>query len=116
MPRFAASPATVAEASELLRAATAHDLAVVPRGGGSKLGWGAPPRRCDLVVDTQRLDQVIEHAAGDLVVRAQAGVTLAALGKALAGAGQRLCLETQPAGLGIDAVRTDSVHEHNMRA
>src|SRR5262249_34266232 len=36
MPRFTASPATVAEASTLLAAAAAHDLAVVPRGGGSK--------------------------------------------------------------------------------
>jgi len=64
MPRFAASPATVAEAGALLAAAAAADLAVVPRGGGSKLGWGAPPRRCDLVVDTTALDQVVEHAAG----------------------------------------------------
>ena len=30
-PRFAAAPATVAQASGLLRAAAAHDLAVVPR-------------------------------------------------------------------------------------
>ncbi len=42
MPRFAAAPATVAEASELLRAAAVHGLAVVARGGSSKLGWGAP--------------------------------------------------------------------------
>jgi len=96
LPRFAASPATVAEASELLRAAAAHDLAVVPRGGGSKLGWGAPPRRCDLVVDTTALDQVLEHAAGDLVVRAQAGVSLARLGEVLAGAGQQLALDPPP--------------------
>jgi len=96
MPRFAASPATVAEASELLRAAAAHDLAVVPRGGGSKLGWGAPPRRCDLVVDTTALDQVLEHAAGDLVVRVQAGVSLARLGEVLAGDGQQLALDPPP--------------------
>jgi glycolate dehydrogenase FAD-binding subunit len=96
MPRFAASPATVAEASGLLRAAAAHDLAVVPRGGSSKLGWGAPPRRCDLVVDTTALDQVLEHAAGDLVVRVQAGVSLARLGAVLAGAGQQLALDPPP--------------------
>jgi glycolate oxidase FAD binding subunit len=96
MPRFAASPATVAETSELLRAAAAHDLAVVPRGGSSKLGWGAPPRRCDLVVDTTGLDQVLEHAAGDLVVRVQAGVSLARLGEVLAGAGQQLALDPPP--------------------
>jgi glycolate oxidase FAD binding subunit len=96
MPRFAASPATIAEASELLRAAAAHDLAVVPRGGSSKLGWGAPPRRVDLIVDTSGLDRVVEHAAGDLVVRVQAGVTLAQLGAVLAGAGQQLALDPPP--------------------
>jgi glycolate oxidase FAD binding subunit len=96
MPRFAAAPATVAEASELLRAAAAHDLAVVPRGGRSKLGWGAPPRRVDLIVDTSGLDRVVEHAAGDLVARVQAGVSLARLGAALAGAGQQLALDPPP--------------------
>src|SRR5215471_9643571 len=96
MPRFAASPATIAEASDLLRAAAAHDLAVVPRGGSSKLGWGAPPRRCDLVVDTRAMDRVLEHAAGDLVVRVQAGVGLAQLGEVLAGAGQQLALDPPP--------------------
>jgi glycolate oxidase FAD binding subunit len=96
LPRFVAAPATVAEASGLLRAAAAHDLAVVPRGGGSKLGWGAPPGSCDLVVDTSALNQVVEHAAGDLVVRVQAGVSLARLGEVLAGAGQQLALDPPP--------------------
>ena len=99
-PRFAASPASVAEASALLHAATEHDLAVVARGSGSKLGWGAPPRRCDLVVDTSRLDQVLEHAAGDLVARVQAGVSLHQLGELLAGAGQQLALDGIPGGNG----------------
>ena len=96
LPRFAAAPATVAEASGLLRAAAAHGLTVVPRGGSSKLSWGAPPRRCDLVVDTSALDQVLEHAAGDLVVRVQAGVSLARLGEVLAAAGQQLALDPPP--------------------
>jgi glycolate oxidase FAD binding subunit len=98
-PRYAAAPATVAEASALLRAAAEHDLTVVPRGSGSKLGWGAPPRRCDLVVDTAALDQVLEHAAGDLVARVQAGVSMQRLGEILAGAGQELALDAPP-GLG----------------
>ena len=108
MPRFAASPATVAEASELLRAAAAHDLAVVPRGGGSKLAWGAPPRRCDLVVDTRAMDQVLEHAAGDLVVRAQAGASLAQLGEVLAGAGQQLALDPPPVPRAVAGTRGGS--------
>jgi glycolate oxidase FAD binding subunit len=98
-PRFAASPATVAEASAVLRAAAEYDLAVVPRGSGSKLAWGVPPRRCDLVVDTLRLDQVLEHAAGDLVARVQAGVSLHRLAEVLGGAGQELALDPAP-GLG----------------
>src|SRR5215471_13468307 len=98
-PRFAASPATVAEASAVLRAAAEYDLAVVPRGSGSKLAWGVPPRRCDLVVDTLRLDQVLEHAAGDLVARVQAGVGLHRLAEVLGGAGQELALDPAP-GLG----------------
>jgi len=98
-PRYAASPATVAEASAVLHAAAEHDLAVVPRGSGSKLGWGASPRRCDLVVDTLRLDRVLEHAAGDLVARVQAGVGLERLAEVLGSAGQELALDPAP-GLG----------------
>jgi glycolate dehydrogenase FAD-binding subunit len=93
MPSWVASPATVQEASAVLQAAADHDLAVVPRGGGTKLAWGAPPRRCDVLVDMLRLDQVIEHAAGDLVARVQAGVTMAHLAGVLGGAGQQLALD-----------------------
>jgi glycolate oxidase FAD binding subunit len=92
-PRYAAAPATVAEASALLRAAAEHDLTLVPRGSGSKLDWGSPPRRCDLVVDTMALDRVLEHAAGDLVARVQAGVSMRQLGEVLAAAGQELALD-----------------------
>jgi glycolate oxidase FAD binding subunit len=95
-PRYAASPATTGEASELLRAAAVHDLAVVVRGSGGKLGWGAPPSRCDLVVDTLRLNQVVEHAAGDLVVRVQAGVSVRHLADVLAASGQQLALDVPP--------------------
>jgi glycolate oxidase FAD binding subunit len=92
-PRYVAAPATVAEASALLAAAAGLRLAVLPRGGGTRLDWGAAPARCDLVVETRRLDAVLEHAAGDLVVRAQAGVRLAVLARTLARAGQRLALD-----------------------
>ncbi|HZC40292.1 MAG TPA: FAD-binding oxidoreductase, partial [Streptosporangiaceae bacterium] len=92
-PRYAAAPATIGEASALLGAAAAEGLAVVARGTGSKLSWGAPPERCDLVLDMTRLDQVLEHAAGDLVVKAQAGVRLDKLSEVLAGAGQQLAID-----------------------
>ena len=93
LPSYVAAPATEAEAGALLTAAASLGLAVLPRGGGTRMAWGAAPARCDLIVETRRLDAVLEHAAGDLVVRAQAGVPLAALAQVLARAGQRLAVD-----------------------
>jgi glycolate oxidase FAD binding subunit len=93
VPSFVAFPASTEEASALLRVATAFDLAVVPRGAGTGLGWGTPPSACDLVIDLQAMDQVLEHAAGDLVARVQAGATIGHLASVLALAGQELALD-----------------------
>jgi glycolate oxidase FAD binding subunit len=93
VPSFVASPASTEEASALLRAAAAHGLSVVARGAGTGLGWGAPPSACDLVVDMRLMDQVIEHAAGDLVARVQAGATMGYLASVLASAGQQLAVD-----------------------
>ncbi len=92
-PSFVASPGSTEEASALLRAAAAYDLTVVPRGAGTGLGWGAPPAACDLVVDMSAMDQVLEHAAGDLVARVQAGATMGHLASVLAEAGQELAID-----------------------
>ena len=96
--RFVAAPASTTEAAALLRAAADLGLTVVPRGSGSRLHWGAPPTGCDLIVDTRRLDRILDHAAGDLVVSVQAGVGIADLAQVLAAAGQRLALD--PTGSG----------------
>ncbi len=96
-PSYASSPATVEEASAVMKAAAGHGLTVVARGGGSRLDWGAAPSRCDLVVDTLRLDEVLEHAAGDLVAKVQAGVRMDRLAEVLAKAGQQLALDPPPA-------------------
>jgi glycolate oxidase FAD binding subunit len=91
--RYVAAPATTGEAAGLLRAAADLGLTVVARGSGSRQHWGAPPASCDLIVDTRRLDQILEHAAGDLVVSVQAGVRLGDLTNVLATASQRLALD-----------------------
>jgi glycolate oxidase FAD binding subunit len=93
VPSFVASPASTDEASALLRAAAEHGLTVAPRGAGTGLGWGTPPSSCDLVVDMRRMDRLVEHAAGDLVARVQAGITMGSLASALASAGQQLALD-----------------------
>ncbi|MDQ1616430.1 MAG: glycolate oxidase binding subunit [Actinomycetota bacterium] len=95
--RYVAAPTSTEEASEVLRLAAEHDLRVVARGGGSKLGWGAPPTAVDLVVDTGGIAGVVEHPAGDLVVVVRAGTAVVDLQSSLAGAGQQLALDVPEA-------------------
>jgi glycolate oxidase FAD binding subunit len=92
--RYVVSPTSTEEVSELLRVAGQHEVAVVPRGSGSTLGWGAPPTRVDVVLDTRGISGVVEHAAGDLVVTVRAGTTVGELQEVVAGAGQQLALDT----------------------
>ena len=100
-PDIVAYPTSTEETSEVLRAAAEHSLAVVPRGRGTKLTWGQPPTRLDLLVDLSRMDQVIDHAPGDLVVVTQAGTSLSTLQGAVADAGQRLAVDEMVAGASV---------------
>ncbi len=95
-PSVVVSPANEAEVAGVLTAATARHLAVVARGGGTKLDWGASPARCDIVLSTARIEGIVDHEPADLVCVARAGTTLAALQAQLAstaGFRQRLMLD-----------------------
>jgi glycolate oxidase FAD binding subunit len=75
-------PATVADAAELLAAASRERRRVsIERSGG------------DVVLSTRRLDRILEHEAGDLTATVEAGVRLSALNAALAEKGQMLALD-----------------------
>jgi glycolate oxidase FAD binding subunit len=100
-PALVARPASTVEVAEVLRAAAASGLTVVPRGRGTKMTWGRPPERVDLVLDLRRMDAVLDHAAGDLIVQAQAGTPLQRLQETVAGAGQRLALDDPVGGSSI---------------
>jgi len=86
-------PGTESEVSEILRLSNAAGLAVIPRGGGTKIGWGNPPTRADLILSTVRLNEIIEHAWADLTVSVGAGCTIQRLQETLAQHGQRLALD-----------------------
>ena len=90
--RFVAAPDSTAEASALLRAAAGLGLTVVPRGAGRLQHWGNRPDSCDLIVDTRRLDRIVEHVPADFTVTVQAGVRLRDLERALAPARQTVAL------------------------
>jgi len=92
-PKLVIEPETESEISEILRLSNAAGLAVIPRGGGTKFGWGNPPARADLVLSTARLNEIIEHAWADLTVTVEAGCTIQRLQETLAEHGQRLALD-----------------------
>jgi len=103
-PREVVRPSCVAEVVDVLRAAAADGLSVVPVGSRSKTSWTAPPTSCDVLLDTTGLDRVIEHAAGDLIVVAEAGVALSDLQTQLGGAGQQLGLDPPEHGSTLGGV------------
>ena len=102
-PTLVAAPGSTEEAAAIMRVAAEHELAVVARGGGSRLSWGTPPSRCDLVIDMSRMAEVTEHAAGDLVARLQAGARMGDVAAVLARAGQEIALDV-PAGATVGGV------------
>lgn len=92
-PSVVARPRSTQETAEVLRVAASHRLVTVPRGAGTKLAWGRPPERVDVVLDTTAMDRVLDHAAGDLIVDVEAGARLAHVNEVVSSAGQRLALD-----------------------
>src|SRR5216683_1799692 len=92
-PKLVVDPGTEKELAEVLRLSNEAGLAVIPRGGGTKLGWGNPPARADVILSTARLSAIIEHAWADLTVTVEAGCTIQRLQETLAQHGQRLALD-----------------------
>ncbi|WP_131105128.1 FAD-binding oxidoreductase [Ornithinimicrobium sufpigmenti] len=93
LPQVVAHPASAEETSALLRACHQQGLAVVVRGHGSKLTWGRPPERVDVVLDTTGMDELVEHSRGDLIATAGAGMPLSRLQEQLAEGGHQLVVD-----------------------
>jgi len=86
-------PKTVAELSQVINQCYSNGWKVIPCGQGSKLGWGNLGKEVDLIVSTERLNHIIEHAVGDLTVTTEAGVKFCDLQELLRQTGQFLPLE-----------------------
>ena len=91
--RVVARPGSTEETSALLRACHAQGLAVVVRGQGTKLDWGRPPARLDVILETTGMDALVEHSRGDLIAIAGAGMPLARLAERLAEGGHQLVVD-----------------------
>ncbi|MEM0981139.1 MAG: FAD-binding oxidoreductase [Cyanobacteria bacterium P01_H01_bin.58] len=79
LPVCIAYPETPEQLAEVVTCAHQNQWCVLPCGQGSKLSWGGLLAGIDLIVSTQRLHRLIEHAVGDLTVTVQAGMSFADL-------------------------------------
>jgi glycolate oxidase FAD binding subunit len=103
-PATVTLPMNVADLSAAMRRAAAAGQSVGVCGGMTKIGQGAAPTSLDVLIGTANMDRVIEHAAGDLVVTAQAGVPLATLQEHVAPARQWLALDPPEQGATVGGI------------
>jgi glycolate oxidase FAD binding subunit len=103
-PSLVVEPGSVEETSELMKLAAREGLVVAPRGGGTKMHIGDPPRELDLIVSTARMNEIVEHVPGDQVVRVQAGIKLEDLQEHLSGTEQMLAIDPPERGATIGGI------------
>jgi glycolate oxidase FAD binding subunit len=86
-------PRSPAELTAVVATAHHHHWRMLPAGSGSKLDWGGLAKGAELLISTQRLNRLIDHAAGDMTVTLEAGMPLANLQTSLAAANQCVALD-----------------------
>ena len=70
---YVAWPKTSEEVAALQTYATKHGIPIIPRGGGTCYYGSASPTRGGIVIDTKRMDKIIEVNRNELWVHVQAG-------------------------------------------
>jgi glycolate oxidase FAD binding subunit len=67
-------PKNTQQVSEVVKSANLRNLAIVPRGGGSKISLGNPPKRLDLVLCITRMNHMLDVDTSNLTITVEAGV------------------------------------------
>lgn len=83
IPAVSVSPGSAEEIAAILRLANERDLVVVPAGGLTRQQVGAIPERIDVLLRTERLNQITKYDPGDLTVGVGSGIRFADLQNAL---------------------------------
>ncbi|GGB40896.1 FAD-linked oxidase [Flexivirga endophytica] len=116
VPACVARPTSTEQVAAVLREASARDAVTVVRGKGTKQTLGGVCPATDLLIDTSAMDRLIEHQPGDLIVRVEAGMPLAALQEHVRASGQRLGLdEPVPGGTVGGALATNTSGAHRLQ-
>jgi len=74
MPTAVIFPKNTQQVSEVVKYARRENLAIIPRGNGSKMATGNPLKRLDLVVCTSRMNHMTDVDTANLTITVEAGV------------------------------------------
>jgi alkyldihydroxyacetonephosphate synthase len=74
LPDFVVHPETPEEVSRVLQLANAYRLPITPWGGGSGSQGGALPLLGGIILDTKKLNQIVEIDPTSMTITAQAGI------------------------------------------
>src|SRR5437016_9424452 len=83
IPAITVLPASAEEIAAVLRLAWERELVVVPAGGCTRQQAGGIPERIDVLLRTERLNQVLQYDPGDLTIGAGAGLRFAEMQRQL---------------------------------
>lgn len=83
-------PQTTEELATVVTVAHRNRWGILPQGAGTKIHWGGLVQDVNIVVSTQRLNRIIDHAVGDLTITVEAGTPFADIQTTLARAKQWL--------------------------
>jgi glycolate oxidase len=74
MPEVVVKPRTAAEVADIMRLANERMIPVTPRGAGSGLSGGAVPVFGGIVLSTERMNEILEVDAANMMVVVEPGV------------------------------------------
>ena len=83
-PKLVCRPESAEQIAAALRLCNEVEAAVIPWGGGTAMGIGNLPRQADVIIETRRLNRMIEHDHANLTATVDSGITLSALQSLLA--------------------------------
>ncbi len=93
LPRLTVIPERVEQVAQIVALANQQGLTLLTRGGGSRINLGGISPPFDILIETIKLNRLLEHEVPDLTCHVEAGITLASFQAQLGAKGQWLALD-----------------------
>ena len=103
-PKAVVFPKNTGQVSNVVRLAHANNLSLFPRGSGTQMAMGNPPKRVDLVVCTSKMNHIIDVDTANLTITVEAGVKFRDIQARLATQEDRCYLPLEDLGTEADEV------------